>query len=81
MIPSVATREGIRIGATEQEVKQKYGPRLRISSHPYMDDAGHYMELSANDSRYGLLFETTDDRVINIRAGKTGAIRLIEGCQ
>ena len=80
VVPPVATQEGIRIGSTEKEVKQKYGSKLRISAHPYMDDAGHYMELLANNRRYGLIFETTDDKVINFRAGTARAIKLIEGC-
>ena len=80
VVPPVVTPEGIRVGATEQVVKQTYGARLRISPHHYMEDDGHYMEIFAKDRRYGLLFESTYGKVVGLRAGRKDAIRLVEGC-
>ena len=77
----IATGGGIRIGATEDEVKKVYGERLRVEPHEYTGPVGHYLTLDV-DGPGGmmLLFETDGTKVLRYRSGDEGAVRAPEGC-
>jgi len=81
----IATLSGIRIGATEAEVKQTYsGPghtgKLEVSPHEYIKD-GHYISYDVDGpGGYVMLFETDGQKVLAIRAGQEKAVGYIEGC-
>lgn len=50
----IATTDGGQVGDSEEQVKQVYGPRLKIEPHHYTD--GHY--LTVQNGNYGVRFET-----------------------
>ncbi len=78
--PYISTEKGIRVGSTEEQIKEGYGAKVEISPHPYLEEAGHYLEVLRSDMQRGLLFETNDNKVTTFRSGTPDAIRLIEGC-
>jgi hypothetical protein len=81
---AIATVSGIRVGATEAEVKATYsgkGGSYTVSPHPYTGPEGHYLTYDA-DGKGGklLIFETDGKKVTSFRAGDEGAVQAIEGC-
>jgi hypothetical protein len=80
----IATISGIRVGATEAEVKAAYsgkGGSYTVGPHPYTGPQGHYLTYDA-DGKGGklLIFETDGKKVTSFRAGEEGAVQAIEGC-
>ena len=78
---SVATTEGIRIGATEQEVLQRYQNRVAVTPSKYTN--GHYLTVTPTnpaDSTFRIVFETENDRVVRYRAGRRPAVEYVERC-
>ena len=81
---AIATVSGIRVGATEAEVKAAYsgkGGSYIVSPHPYTGPEGHYLTYDT-DGKGGklLIFETDGKKVTSFRAGDEGAVQAIEGC-
>ncbi len=78
----IATGGGIRIGATEDEVKQVYGDELKVEPHEYTGPVGHYLVLDVDGEGTGfmLLFETDGTKVTQFRSGNDEAVRAPEGC-
>jgi hypothetical protein len=81
----IATVSGVRIGATEAEVKQTYsGPdktgKVAVEGHAYVE-AGHYITYD-EDGPQGLLllFETDGTKVTEFRSGEQGPVGYPEGC-
>ena len=72
----IATMEGVRVGDSEEHVKQVYGPRLKVAPHVYTD--GHY--LTIHNGHYGVRFETAKGKVSTFYAGTFEAVRYVEGC-
>jgi hypothetical protein len=77
----IATSGGVRIGATEDEVKQVYGDQLKVEPHEYTGPEGHYLVLDV-DGEGGsmLLFETDGTKVTQFRSGNDEPVRYVEGC-
>jgi len=82
---AIATISGIRLGATEAQVKAAYqgpgkGGSLTVETHPYVP-TGHYL-LYDVDGKGGrlLIFETDGTKVTEFRAGDEAAVQAIEGC-
>ena len=78
---SIATDKGIRVGDSEQKVKEAYGSSIIVEPHKYID--GHYLEFkSGTDSATakGLVFETDGKKVTTFRAGYWVPVRWVEGC-
>lgn len=73
----VSTTEGVSVGASEKQVVQSYGSRLKIEPHHYTD--GHYLTL--RDGAYAIRFETGQGKVSTFYAGTFEAIQYVEGCQ
>lgn len=76
--PEYRTSKGARVGMTEQEVRRLY-PKAAIEPHPY-DDAGHYLVVTSDDGRYGIIFETDGKVVTDFRGGWRQPVGYIEGC-
>jgi hypothetical protein len=74
-----ATSKGVRVGDSEERVKQIYGSALQIGPHHYTD--GHYLTIKSSSGRYGIRFETEQGRVERFYAGKFQSIQYVEGCQ
>lgn len=78
---SVATDKGVRVGDTEDRVKQLYGSGVIVEPHKYID--GHYLEIrSGSDSATakGIVFETDGKKVTTFRSGYWEPVRWVEGC-
>ncbi|WP_417620547.1 hypothetical protein [Parasphingorhabdus sp.] len=85
---------GAKIGMTEASVSEIYGDWLKISGHPYLDNAGSYLTLTSSNGKYAMIFETsvgnmTDKGmeekiqpkyVTDFRAGLAGPVSYVEGC-
>lgn len=72
-----ATRSGLRVGATEAQVRAAYGSQLVIRPHKY-DPDGHYMEI--RDGNRKVVFVTDGARVSEISTGRRPEIDYVEGC-
>lgn len=81
--PASAARseQGIGIGATEQAARRAYGSKLATVPHKYTGaDGGHYLIPVMPDGRSGIIFETFDGRVTQVRAGLRPELDYVEGC-
>ena len=79
----ILTRSGIGVRATEQDVEQAYPGQIRTQPHPYTGPEGHYLIFvprDAQDSVFGIIFETDGKQVTEHRAGREPAVGYIEGC-
>ncbi len=74
--PTTVTVVGIHIGDSEARVKKLYGPKVTVAPHHYTD--GHY--LTIRSGKYGLRFETDENKVTSFYAGTLAAIEFVEGC-
>lgn len=83
-VPPFATDNGIRIGTDDAQVREAYGKRLSVRSHPEAnddkDDTMVVMTVLTKNRRNGLAFDTADKKVTTFRAGIPKAIRMTEGC-
>jgi hypothetical protein len=77
--PPWQTDRGVKVGATEAEVKRIYGKHLTVSPHKY-DDSGHYLIAKSLSGRFAIVYETDGARVVAIRAGLAAAAQYVEGC-
>ena len=83
--PRIATLAGVRIGATEAEVKSTYsGPgqtgTIAVTGHEYVEE-GHYITYDVDGPRgLLLLFETDGTKVTGFRSGEEGPVGYTEGC-
>ena len=79
----ILTRSGIGVRATEQDVEQAYPGQIRAQPHPSTGPEGHYLIFvprDAQDSVFGIIFETDCKQVTQYRAGREPAVGYIEGC-
>jgi len=76
----IATTDGIQVGDSESEVRQRYGRKMKVEPHQYIDD-GQYLTLQSTDGKYGVRFETEKGKIINFYAGRFSAIQYVEGCE
>jgi hypothetical protein len=77
-MPTAAT---VRIGDTEDRVKEAYPGRVAVSPHKYT--AGHYLTVTpenAADSAYRLVFETDGRKVLRYRGGQRPQVEYVERC-
>ncbi|MCW3016860.1 MAG: hypothetical protein JWO02_3952 [Solirubrobacterales bacterium] len=74
---------GIRLGASEDDVRAVFGARAVRTQHAYVPD-GSYLTVGYARGPYkgrGIRFETdADGEVTSIHAGRSQEIRYIEGC-
>ncbi|HEX8192571.1 MAG TPA: hypothetical protein VF552_06685 [Allosphingosinicella sp.] len=76
----IATPRGIRVGASEAEVRRAYGRGLESEEHTYQDAPALYLTYWTAPDRRGVRFETdAGRRVTTIHAGGA-SIRYVEGC-
>jgi hypothetical protein len=78
--PGVKTSTGIQVGDSEAQVRNVYGPKVKVIAHQYID-TGHYLTVRSADGRYGVRFETDKGKVTLFYAGKYDAIQYVEGCE
>jgi hypothetical protein len=78
----IRTVSGFRVGAAEQDVRDHFAGRLRITPHVYIE-GGWYLEFvprNPDNRNRRVVFETDGERVIYIRGGRLPEARWIEGC-
>lgn len=76
------TVSGIRVGATEDDVKRTYPGRITVQPHEYVS-GGHYLVYTPADpslQHLRMLFETDGKVVTSFRAGLVNAVNATEGC-
>jgi len=90
--PSVRSDRGIRLGATEDEVRRAYGAALQSEGHRYLGPTARYLtlwtangprtgeEFTENPAARGIRFVTGDDRRVQEIIAGNSAIQFIEGC-
>jgi hypothetical protein len=82
---TIATVSGIRIGATEDEVKKAYSGdgktgTLQVEPHKYVE-GGHYITYDVDGPQGNLLlFETDGKKVTQFRSGQQEQVGYVEGC-
>jgi hypothetical protein len=74
------TAEGARVGDPEEQVKRRYGARLKVTPHHYTGPDGHYFTVPSDGGRLGLRFETYQGRVSVFYVGKFPQIEYVEQC-
>lgn len=78
---AVRSEQGIGIGDTEQAARRAYGSSMIVMPHKYTGaDGGHYLILTMPGGRSGMIFETFDGRVTQVRAGLRPELDYVEGC-
>lgn len=78
---AVATTQGIRIGASEEQVQAAYPGHVTITDDAH--SGAHYLSARAPDeadSAFRIVFETNGKRVTRLRMGVRQAVEWIEGC-
>jgi hypothetical protein len=74
-----STWSGIRVGATEEQVRKTYGARLTVRPHKY-DPQGHTMLVFSRDKQRALVLDTDGHVVKEFRAGLAASAQYVEGC-
>ncbi len=69
---------GVAVGARLSQVMRAH-PNIRIEPHKY-DENGHYLILSTTDGRSALVFEESNRKVTQVRAGIKPSVEYVEGC-
>ena len=80
VVRGIATTDGIQVGDSESDVRQRYGKKMTVEPHQYIDD-GHYLTLRSADGKYGVRFETEKGKITSFYAGRFSAIQYVEGCE
>lgn len=75
---TIATREGARIGDSEQRIKELYSGSVTVQKHAYTD--GNYLIVARGDGRHRIVFETDGRTVTTYRAGRMPEVEWVEGC-
>jgi hypothetical protein len=73
---STTTAAGVRVGDSEERVRELYGNAVVVEPHYYTD--GHY--LTIRSGKHGIRFETDQNKVTSFYAGISEAIGFVEGC-
>lgn len=76
---SLKTQSGVKVGATETQVKKAYGLHLQVNPHKY-DENGHYLVVKSHTGKYAIVFETNGVKVTAIHAGLESSAQYVEGC-
>lgn len=78
---STSTREGIRIGSTEQEVQRAYPGRITVTHDRFGVRQLIFTPAGLAGAGYRILFESDGRQVTHLRAGKvTQVVNYDEGC-
>lgn len=80
--PLAQTLSGLRVGDPASRVYSVYGRNIEATPNFYDPEHSEYLTYIPDDpkDRTRVIFDTTNDEVVNIRAGNLPAIGWIEGC-
>ena len=73
----LATNAGIRVGTSENALRQAYGSRLEVK---LSDSSGDFFYIFRSTSGHGLKFNVSNGLVSEITAGKYASLLYAEGC-
>ena len=73
----VATEEGVRVGDSNESVRELYAGRVTASPHKYTD--GEYLTI-APDAQHRIVFEVDRRQVTRYRGGRLPEVEWVEGC-
>jgi hypothetical protein len=76
----ITTSTGIQVGDSESRVHKVYGSAVKVTPHTYADN-GHYLTIRSTDPRFGVRFETSDEKITMFYAVTFEAIQYVEGCE
>ena len=77
----VMTDEGLQVGDSEVAVMVMYSGRVSVESDKFLGPPAHVITVSApNDTSRALVFTTDGSAVKSYRAGRRGAVELVERC-
>ncbi|GAB3346879.1 hypothetical protein [Marilutibacter aestuarii] len=76
---AIKTFSGIEVGSTQESTVATY-PRIQVSQHHYAGPQGSYLTQYSQDNRFGIRFETDNNRVEIYYAGTAEAVQYVEGC-
>jgi hypothetical protein len=76
----VATARGIRVGASEAQVRTAYRGLYRDEPHQYEGPQGRYLTVWTVRGHSGVRFETDMHHRVQTIHGGTDAIQYVEGC-
>lgn len=74
----VPNSAGVAVGMPFARVKTMH-PKIRIEPHKY-DESGHYLILPSSDNRAALVFEESEGKITDARAGVQPSVQYVEGC-
>lgn len=75
---SISNNLKIKIGMALNEVKKRY-PNVTITPHQY-DPTGHYLIFKSEDKKRAIVFEESDGKITDARAGLEPSVEYVEGC-
>ncbi len=79
--PGLATRSGIEVGDTAEEVIETYGAQVEYQSEAGSVEGQNLVFLPQNEDRFGLVFLLDETGLVRgIRIGLAAAVRLTEAC-
>ncbi|NNC41793.1 MAG: hypothetical protein HKO03_00975 [Acidimicrobiia bacterium] len=79
--PGLATRSGIEVGDTADEVIETYGAQVEYQTEAGSVDGQNLVYLPQNEDRFGLVFLLDGTGMVRgIRIGLAAAVRLMEAC-
>lgn len=76
----IATPRGITVGASAEEVRKAYGPKLQAEEHHYIGAPAEYLTYWLKLKKSGVRFETSAEGKVQIIHAGNDSIQLIEGC-
>ena len=76
----LTTDRGLGIGATEDEVKQAYGPTLKVATTPYEAEPAHELTFWTAHGMRGVRYDTNAAGAVEAIYVGSRSITYIEGC-
>lgn len=78
--PLIVTDRGLRLGASEADVRRTYGAALLVTPHKYEAPPAHYLDVWVLPGKRGMRYETDNLGIVTAIHGGDSSIELVEGC-
>ena len=76
----IVTPRGIGVGATADDVRKAYGPKLEAEEHHYSGAPAEYLTYWLKPKARGVRFETDANGKVDIIHAGNDSIQYVEGC-
>jgi hypothetical protein len=77
---TIKTAAGLGVGATQAEVEKAYAGQVQVTPDKYIQKGKNLIVSPPNQPENRIIFETENDRVTTIRAGRVPEVELVERC-